>query len=85
MDLQQKGTRSEKSEDSSKGQGIRDAVLFSAPTILIVYPLVGFGLGYLGYRLWHWPQWISIVTLLMGFVQGIREVVSLGKKLEKPK
>jgi F0F1-type ATP synthase assembly protein I len=56
----------------------RNAAMMSAPTILIVYPLVGFGLGYLTVRFWHWPEWVQLVTLLMGFVQGLREVYRLG-------
>ena len=56
----------------------RNAAMLSAPTILIVYPLVGFGLGYLTVRFWHWPEWVQLVTLLMGFVQGLREVYRLG-------
>lgn len=55
-----------------------NAAMLSAPTILIVYPLVGFGLGYLAVRFWHWPEWVQLITLLMGFVQGLREVYRLG-------
>ena len=55
-----------------------NAAMMSAPTILIVFPLVGFGLGYLMVRFWHWPEWVQLVTLLMGFVQGLREVYRLG-------
>lgn len=67
---------------SRPGQLVRQAALASAPTILIVYPLVGFGIGYLGMRLWNWPAWVAIITLLMGLAEGMREVYRLGKKME---
>jgi F0F1-type ATP synthase assembly protein I len=70
-------------DDNSPGSYVRNAAMLSAPTILITYPLVGFGLGWLGAKYWHWPDWIMLVTLLMGLVQGMREVYKLGMKLQK--
>ena len=70
-------------EKKSGGASLRGAAILSAPTILIVYPLVGFGIGYLTVRLWHWPDWVPIVTLLMGLIQGMRDVYRLGLKIEK--
>ena len=60
-----------------------NVALMSAPTMLIVFPLVGWGLGYLAVKYWHWPAWVQIVTLLMGLVQGMREVYRLGMQIEK--
>lgn len=57
--------------------------MLSAPTILVVYPLVGFGLGYAAVRFLHWPEWVPVLTLVMGLAQGMREVYRLGKRIEK--
>jgi len=65
------------------GIDARDAVMLSAPNIIIVFPLVGFGIGYALAKAFHWPMWIAIITLLMGFIQGIREVIRLGEKMSK--
>jgi F0F1-type ATP synthase assembly protein I len=78
-----KSDSSDQEKEQSRGAMLRSAALMSAPTILIVFPLVGFALGYLTVKLWHWPLWVPVVTLLMGFVQGMREVYGLGKKLER--
>jgi len=61
----------------------KDAALLSAPTMLIVFPLVGFGLGYWLMKIFNWPLWVPVITLVMGFIQGIREVINLGKRLDK--
>lgn len=76
------GNGAPSTRERKPGRLIRQAALASAPTILIVYPLVGFGIGYLGMRLWNWPAWVAIITLLMGLVQGMREVYRLGQKSE---
>jgi len=65
----------------SIGQSVREGSLYSAPTIIIVYPIVGFALGYMGYKLWGWPIWISMITMLLGLIQGIREIYKLSKKI----
>jgi len=77
------------SEDSSRlprrkkrlGELVRERALYAAPTIIIVYPLVGFTLGYLTVRFWHWPFWVPILTMVMGLVQAIRELHSLSRKI----
>lgn len=59
------------------------AVLSSTPTMLIVYPLVGFGLGYLTVYYWNWSILVPVVTMVLGLVQGIREVIKIGGKIDK--
>ena len=70
-----------RSVKKSVGQKVREGSLYSASTIIITYPLVGFGLGYLGHYLWGWPKWISMITTILGLIQAIREVYKLSKKV----
>ncbi len=51
--------------------------------MLIVYPLVGFGLGYLTVHYWNWSIMVPVVTMILGLVQGIREVLKIGSKIDK--
>lgn len=61
----------------------RYAAFTSTPYMLIVYPLVGFGLGYLTVYYWHWSIFVPVVTMVLGLVQGIREVLKIGEKLDR--
>jgi hypothetical protein len=72
----------DRKNSSFGGDWVKNAALMSAPTIIIVYPLVGFGLGYLTVKLWHWPLWVPVITMVMGLIQAMREVIKLGKKLQ---
>jgi F0F1-type ATP synthase assembly protein I len=74
------GQRSPKKEP---GDIAKYAALSSTPTMLIVYPLVGFGLGYLTVHDWNWSIMVPVVTMILGLVQGIREVIKIGKKIDK--
>jgi len=65
----------------SVGQKVREGSLYSASTIIITYPIVGFALGFLCHKLWGWPVWISMITTILGLVQAIREVYKLSKKV----
>jgi F0F1-type ATP synthase assembly protein I len=65
------------------GEIYRESSLLAAPTIIIVYPLVGFFLGWLTVRYWSWPDWVMLLTTLGGVVEGIREVYRLSKKIER--
>ncbi|MFH1677173.1 MAG: AtpZ/AtpI family protein [bacterium] len=90
MSPDNQGSFDGKQEDDRKktrkaADNFRDAAMLSAPTMLIVFPLVGFALGCWLAHIFHWPLWVAVITLLMGFVQGIREVIKLGNRLEKSK
>ncbi len=63
------------------GEVYRDWSLYSATTIIIVYPVVGFIVGWLMVRFWHWPAWVPALTTVAGVVEGIREVYKLSKKV----
>lgn len=63
------------------GEIYREGALYSAPTIIIVYPIVGFVLGWLTVRYWNWPFWVPVVTTVAGLVEAIREVYRLSKKI----
>ena len=65
----------------SIGQKVKEGSLYSASTIIITYPIVGFGLGFLCHKLWGWPVWISMITTILGLIQAIREVYKLSKKV----
>jgi len=65
------------------GELVREGSLMSAPTIIIVFPLVGYGLGWLGMNYLGWPWWVPILTMVAGLVQAIREVIKLAKKVYK--
>jgi F0F1-type ATP synthase assembly protein I len=61
------------------------AAFSTTPYLLIVYPLVGFGLGYLTVYYWHWTIFVAVATMILGLIQGIREVVKMGENLNKDK
>ncbi len=63
------------------GEMLRERSLYAAPTIIIVYPLVGWFVGWFPYRFWHWPYWVPILTMLMGLAQAIRELYKLSRKI----
>ena len=65
----------------SIGEKVREGSLYSAPTIIIVYPIVGFFVGYIPHKLWNWPIWVALITMILGLVQAIREIYKLGKKI----
>lgn len=71
------------SQNEEPGEIAKYAVLSSTPTMLIVYPLVGFGLGYLTVYYWNWSILVPVVTMVLGLVQGIREVIKIGSKIDK--
>lgn len=49
--------------------------------MIIVFPIVGFFLGYLPTKYWGWPFWVPLITMLLGLVQAIREIYKLSKKV----
>ena len=63
------------------GEIVRERSLLAAPTIIIVYPIVGFIIGYLLARQFNWPMWITMIPMLLGLIQAIREVYNLSKKV----
>ena len=63
------------------GEIIRERALYAAPTIIIVYPIVGYLIGYLTVRYLHWPFWVPIVTMVAGLIQAIRELHALSRKI----
>ena len=65
------------------GELIREGSLMAAPTLIIVYPLVGFGLGWLCVKYLGWPWWVPLLTMMAALVQAIREVTKLAKKVYK--
>jgi len=75
------GLLSSKGRKKRPGELIREGALYATPTILIVYPIVGFLLGYLTVKYLGWPFWVPIVTMLLGLVQAIREVYRLSRKV----
>ncbi|MCX6645545.1 MAG: hypothetical protein NTY09_04185 [bacterium] len=72
-------------EDKGGSDLARYAAFTSTPYSLIVYPLVGFGLGYLTVYYWHWSIFVAVATMILGLIQGIREVVKIGENLDKDK
>ena len=69
-------------DSNQKGDLARYAALTSTPYILIVYPIVGFIVGYLPVYYWGWSIIISVVLMVLGLVQGIREVIKIGNRFE---
>jgi len=63
------------------GELLREGSLYSAPTIIIVFPIVGYILGWLPVKYLGWPWWVPLITMVMGLVQAIREVYSLSRKI----
>ena len=61
---------------------VKYAALTSTPYIIIVYPIVGFVLGWLPVHFWNWPAWFPVITLVLGLVQGIREVMKVGSRID---
>lgn len=63
------------------GEIVRERALYAAPTIVIVYPLVGYFIGWLTVRYWSWPYWVPIVTMVAALIQAIRELVKLSRQI----
>ena len=63
------------------GELVRERALLAAPTIVIVYPLVGWFLGWLTVKYWQWPYWVPILTMVAALVQAILELVKLSKHI----
>lgn len=63
------------------GELVRERALLAAPTIVIVYPLVGWFLGWLTVKYWQWPYWVPILTMLAALIQAIRELAKLSKHI----
>jgi fatty acid desaturase len=63
------------------GQLVRERTLYAAPTIIIVYPLVGWFVGWLTVRYLHWPFWVPIITMVAAVIQAIRELEGLSKRI----
>lgn len=63
------------------GEIVRERSLYAAPTIIIVYPIVGFLIGYFLARQFDWPMWTAMIPMLLGLIQAIREVYNLSKKV----
>lgn len=82
-EITEKSEPSREKRKSFWGLSYKDAALAGAPTLLIVSPIVGFILGYLTVKYWNWPLWVPVLTLIMGFVQGIRETLKMSSKVQK--
>jgi len=63
------------------GEIVRERALYAAPTIVIVYPLVGYFIGWLTVRYWGWPYWVPIVTMVAALIQAIRELIKLSRRI----
>lgn len=64
------------------GEKYRESVMLSAPNILIGFPLAGAFLGWLLTKFLNWPIWVVPLVMMLGVIQGIREVIKLSKKSE---
>lgn len=61
-------------QDESKFSGLRSAgMLLAIPTLLIVAPLLGGGLGWLLDRRLKSSPWFLILGLILGFIAAGRE------------
>jgi F0F1-type ATP synthase assembly protein I len=63
------------------GKKIQNAAMMSTANIIIAYPLVGFGVGWLLVRYLHFPDWVMVVTMILGLVQGIREILNISRRM----
>lgn len=54
--------------------------MLAIPTLLIISPLAGFGLGVWLDRRWHTAPWLAIVGLILGFVAAGRETWLIYKR-----
>jgi F0F1-type ATP synthase assembly protein I len=59
------------------------ALLGSIPLLLAVAPLVGYGLGYLLDRWFHTGVVLRFIFLGLGFVAGVREMITLIKRAQR--
>ncbi|HDS30615.1 MAG TPA: hypothetical protein ENN67_06165 [Firmicutes bacterium] len=67
----------------SFGERYRESAMLAAPTIIIVYPLVGFFIGWLTVKYWSFPEWVMLLTLVGGVAEGIREIFRLNKRISQ--
>jgi ATP synthase protein I len=68
-------------DDNTPNLAQQLGLALSIPTLLAAGPLVGFGLAWLIRRWTGWGEWVTWLMVILGIIAGIREVVSVIRRL----
>ena len=60
-------------------------LLFMLPIILGVWPLAGYFAGHYLAQRFGWPEYVSLVCAVVGFLAGILEMMRILKAMPKDK
>lgn len=53
------------------------------PMLMLAGPLTGFCMAWAMRRWLGWPEWVTYVMVLLGFVAGIRETIRVIQRISK--